>query len=123
VFSIGYLVFLVYPVMSELSARRPARVLVPVLLAAGVFVALDLFYWARHAWVTPRRGEALGTLVALGVIALSLTLHDAAWIWLFIYCVVAAGAAPVNRRQAAAMAGLLVLLVIALGVHYGPSPI
>jgi two-component system, NarL family, sensor histidine kinase DesK len=114
-FGVGYLVFLVAPTLAELGAQRPPATTALVFAALAVFIGLDLYFYAFLAYERFLPWQTVVLLGLLCAITVGLTLHDAAWLWAFIYCGVVAGAASWDRRRTA----LLLLSVLALMLLMG----
>jgi two-component system, NarL family, sensor histidine kinase DesK len=123
VFAGGYLAYLIPAVYGEGVGPKPVETRVLVLGALGLFVAGYVWYWLNLAYERRLPRETLVLLVGLCAIATGITLYDAGWLPLFIYCVVVAGASSWDRRSALALVlGVLVLsVVMALLTQGGPS--
>jgi len=115
VFGAGYLVFLVSPIVTEVTSRRPVPSIAATLAVLAVFAALNLVYWARRAYERELRASSVVAVAALCAITVGLTLHDAVWVWCFIYCGVAAGATSWNPRRSALMVAAVLVLMLAVG--------
>lgn len=115
-FAIGWLVFLLLAVVNELTGPHPVALKAATVAAAGVFVAVYLWFWLTlyGSGGQKRAFVAVAVLCALAV-ANSLVTFDV-WGGMFIYCGVAAGFAFDWRRSTfatlavAALAGAIGLL-------------
>jgi two-component system sensor histidine kinase DesK len=118
-FGAVYLVFLVGPAGAEITSRRPQLVIAAALAALAVFVALNVLYWTRFPFEPEVRPGVVVLVGAMCAIVVGLTLHDAIWVWAFIYCAVAAGASSWDRQRSGALvaAVLAVALVLAAIDH------
>src|SRR5262245_19517239 len=114
-FGAGYLVFLAGPVIAEVTSGRPVETIAVSLAVLIVFAALNLMYWATMAFERELRPRTVLVIGALCAITIGLTLHDAVWVWAFVYCGVAAGASSWNRPRAALMVVAVVALALAVG--------
>ncbi len=115
VFGCGYLVFLVYPIAAEVSADHNLVAVVLSLAGCGLFMVVDVWFWAglgREG--APGRG--LVALLLLSGLAAALSLHSPNWLVSFIYCGVLVGTWLVFPWALAGLAGLLGLfIVVAVG--------
>jgi two-component system sensor histidine kinase DesK len=116
VFGTAYLVFLIGPSLAEAQSRRPAASVVPALAAVALFVAVDLWFWATQAYERPVRKRSVAALAVMCAITVGLTIHDAGWVWCFIYCGIAAGATSWNRRLSIALVVTVLAQLLVIGL-------
>jgi two-component system, NarL family, sensor histidine kinase DesK len=117
IFGAGYMIFLIQPVVQELTSSRPLDQVGPPVLAVLLFVALNFWFWLRISYCGDWR--ALAVVGALCAIAIPLTVHESNWAGLFIYCGVTAAATGGDTRRNVALVAAVGLLttVVAVLVH------
>jgi two-component system, NarL family, sensor histidine kinase DesK len=123
VFAGGYLAYLIPAIYGEAVAPKPVETRVLVLGSLALFVAAYVWYWLERAYEHRLPRDTVVLLVGLCAIATGITLYDAGWLPLFLYCVVVAGASSWDRRSALALvvAVLVLSVTIALLTQGGPS--
>jgi two-component system sensor histidine kinase DesK len=114
VFAGGYLAYLIPAIYGEAVAPKPVETRVLVLGLLALFMATYVWYWLNRAYERRLPRDTVVILVGLCAIATGITLYDAGWFPLFIYCVVVAGASSWDRRSALAL--VLAVLVLALTI-------
>ncbi|HXM58794.1 MAG TPA: sensor histidine kinase [Candidatus Dormibacteraeota bacterium] len=115
-FGAVYLVFLTGPIVAEVTSRRPPATKAAAMVVLAAFMALNLLFWMRYAFEPRVRPAALVVLGAMCGITVGLTLHDANWVWCFVYCAVVAGASSWDRRRGGLLVAGVVALALALAV-------
>jgi two-component system sensor histidine kinase DesK len=117
IFGAGYMIFLIQPVVQELTSSRPLDQVGPPVLAVLLFVALNFWFWLRISYCGDWR--ALAVVGVLCAIAIPLTVHESNWAGLFIYCGVTAAATGGDTRRNVALVAAVGLLttVVAVLVH------